>query len=60
MAVSHKPSEFRDVVKVLEEKFLPFHFGHKVYLDDATTQESETAEVSFNLNFPPWLCQPVN
>lgn len=61
MAVSHKPNEFREVVKVLEEKFLPFHLGHSVYVDETTTQELQTDdEVSFNLNLPPWLCQPVN
>lgn len=62
MAVSHKPNDFREVVKVLEEKFLPFHLGHKLYLDEQTSYSTEfrADEVSFNLNLPPWLCQPVN
>lgn len=62
MAVSQKPSEFRDVVKVLEENFLPFHLGHKVYQDEAISYNKDLriADCPFNLNFPPWLCQPVN
>lgn len=62
MAVSHKPNEFREVVKVLEEKFLPFHLGHKVYLDEpiSYSKDFQMEDVAFNLNLPPWLCQPVN
>lgn len=62
MAVSHKPSEFREVVKILEEKFLPFHLGEKVYQNEPNgfTRDFQSDEVTFNLNLPPWLCQPVN
>lgn len=62
MAISHKPNEFREVVKVLEEKFLPFHLGHKVYLDEPINynKDFQTEDLSYNLNLPPWLCQPVN
>lgn len=62
MAIAHTPNDFREVVKVLEEKFLPFHLGHKLYLDEQTSYSKEfyAEEVSYNLNLPPWLCQPVN
>lgn len=62
MAVSHKPCEFREVVKVLEEKFLPFHLGHKVYLDEpiSYSKDFRMEDVAFDMNLPPWLCQPVN
>ena len=62
LAVAHKPNEFRDVIKALEEKFLPFHLGHKVYVNEPYSFEKEfrEEEISFNLNLPPWLCQPVS
>lgn len=62
MAVSQKPNDFRVVVKELEDKFLPFHLGHKVYLDEPVSYSTEfrTEEISFNLTLPPWLCQPVS
>lgn len=62
MAVSHKPHEFRVVVKELEEKFLPYHLGEKVYEKEPVgfTREYQTEEISYNLNLPPWLCQPVS
>lgn len=62
LAVAHKPNEFRDVIKALEEKFLPFHLGHKVFVDETVSYNKEfrNEETSFNMNLPPWLCQPVS
>lgn len=61
MAVSHKPCEFRQVVKILEKKFVPFHLGENVYHEElnGNTKDYEIEEVSYNLTLPPWLCQPV-
>ncbi|KAG4070777.1 hypothetical protein HA402_011003 [Bradysia odoriphaga] len=60
LAVANKPNEFRDVIKALEDKFLPFHLGDKVYSDEPCSYDTEfrSQEISFNLNLPPWLCQP--
>ncbi|XP_053697928.1 tRNA-dihydrouridine(16/17) synthase [NAD(P)(+)]-like [Sabethes cyaneus] len=63
MATCRNVSEFRTIVGLLEEKYLPFHEGKQTWTNEETNLPvSETAaeeeNPSFNLALPPWLCQP--
>ncbi|XP_055543933.1 tRNA-dihydrouridine(16/17) synthase [NAD(P)(+)]-like [Wyeomyia smithii] len=65
MATCRNVSEFRAIVGLLEEKYLPFHEGRQVWTNEESSlpvleSESEAAanHLSFNLALPPWLCQP--
>ncbi|XP_055638158.1 tRNA-dihydrouridine(16/17) synthase [NAD(P)(+)]-like [Toxorhynchites rutilus septentrionalis] len=60
MAVCHKVDEFRAIVKLLEEKYLPFHEGRQKWIAEESNLPTGEAslDASYNLALPPWLCQP--
>lgn len=49
MATCHNIEEFRSVVDILKEIYLPYHEGKKNWTPK---------EVTYNIKLPPWLCQP--
>lgn len=62
MAISHKVNEFRKVVIKLEEQFLPYHLGFKIFQYNNSNAEynqnnNENKLIpNYNLLIPPWLC----
>ncbi|XP_058119808.1 tRNA-dihydrouridine(16/17) synthase [NAD(P)(+)]-like isoform X2 [Anopheles coustani] len=63
LAICHSVPEFRSVASQLEEKYLPFHEGKKVWTGDEPENEEDKAVADDpgtdqNLHLPPWLCQP--
>ncbi|XP_058820786.1 tRNA-dihydrouridine(16/17) synthase [NAD(P)(+)]-like [Topomyia yanbarensis] len=60
MAICHNVPEFRAIVKLLEQKYLPFHEGRQKWTGEASNLPSiETPpKLDSNLSLPPWLCQP--
>lgn len=59
MAVSHKVDEFRKVVLELEAEFMPYHMGEKIFnFSEPTNGLQVSANDSYNLSLPPWVCQP--
>uniref|UniRef100_A0A182LUH3 tRNA-dihydrouridine(16/17) synthase [NAD(P)(+)]-like n=1 Tax=Anopheles culicifacies TaxID=139723 RepID=A0A182LUH3_9DIPT len=68
LAGSHSVAEFRSVVIQLEQKYLPYHEGKKLWMGEDENDEdndqpeedkaSPTIKQDQNLHLPPWLCQP--
>ncbi|XP_008212670.2 tRNA-dihydrouridine(16/17) synthase [NAD(P)(+)]-like [Nasonia vitripennis] len=49
LAQNSTMESFRSVVQALKDKYLPYHEGHLIW-----RRENE----DYNLELPPWLCQP--
>lgn len=49
IAGARTQTEFRECVTTLKNKFLPYHKGESVFIDEKS---------DYNLSIPPWLCQP--
>lgn len=49
LAENSDMESFEKVVKSLKERYLPYHEGHVVWRGEKET---------YNLELPPWLCQP--
>ncbi|KFB38691.1 AGAP008484-PA-like protein [Anopheles sinensis] len=61
LASCHSVPEFRSVTSQLEEKYLPYHEGKKLWTGDETEEDKADKDESGtdqNLHLPPWLCQP--
>lgn len=42
-------ASFRHVVESLRDRYLPYHEGNRLWCEEKS---------DYNLNLPPWLCQP--
>lgn len=62
MALSKSVSEFRTIVKDLDDKYTPFHEGRQRWTGEDTSlppaESCPEQQPDYNLSLPPWFCQP--
>lgn len=56
LATSREDHQFREIVSSLRDKYEPIHNGEKVYVLEESIDALE--EDDYNLELPPWICQP--
>lgn len=56
LATSREDVQLREIVSTLKEKYEPIHNGEQLYVPEESVDSLE--EDDYNLNLPPWICQP--
>lgn len=49
IAIARTTLDFKNCVKALHDKYFPYHNGEKIW---------ESNNITFDLELPPWICQP--
>lgn len=61
IAASRSNEQFHESIAKLKAKYEPYHLGQAIWIEEPTAQDESSAdaiESNYNLNLPPWICQP--
>lgn len=61
IAASRSNEQFLESIAKLKAKYEPYHLGEAIWIEETPTPDEpaeDAAEPNYNLNLPPWICQP--